>query len=144
MVPGGWGSQISKQSAHEGGKFVSPKHRPPLPPGNIPGAHFCWRLSRPQGHMRPEGLCQWNIPVTASAIEPATFWLVMQCLNHLRHRVLVAFLYVLYVPPISSSLLNYPPCRIANSTCRKSFGEIQVTDSNFIQRSFFNTLMLET
>ena len=35
------GSQISQQSAHEGGKFVSPTHRPPLPPGNIPGTHFC-------------------------------------------------------------------------------------------------------
>jgi len=30
-VPGGSGSQTSRQSAHEGGKVVSPTHRPPLP-----------------------------------------------------------------------------------------------------------------
>jgi hypothetical protein len=30
---GGWRSQTWWQSAHEGGKFVSPTHRPPLPPG---------------------------------------------------------------------------------------------------------------
>jgi hypothetical protein len=40
-VPGGWGSHISKQLAYEGGKAVSPTHRPPLPPGNILGTHFC-------------------------------------------------------------------------------------------------------
>jgi hypothetical protein len=30
-VPGGSGSQISRQSARVGGKVVSTKHRPPLP-----------------------------------------------------------------------------------------------------------------
>ena len=34
-------SRISSQSAHEGGKVVSPTHRPLLPPMNIPGTHFC-------------------------------------------------------------------------------------------------------
>jgi hypothetical protein len=38
--PGARCSQISRQSAHEGGK-VSHTHGPPLPPRNIPGTHFC-------------------------------------------------------------------------------------------------------
>ena len=27
-------------TAQDGGKVVSPTHRPPLPPGNAPGTHF--------------------------------------------------------------------------------------------------------
>jgi hypothetical protein len=37
------GSQISRQSSHEGDKVVSPTHwphLPPPPPENIPGTHF--------------------------------------------------------------------------------------------------------
>jgi hypothetical protein len=33
--------RISKQSAHEGGKVVSPTHRPPLTPSKTPDTHFC-------------------------------------------------------------------------------------------------------
>ena len=28
-------------TAQDGGKVVSLMHRPPLPPGNTPGTHFC-------------------------------------------------------------------------------------------------------
>ena len=54
-VPGGWGSQISRQSAHEGGKVVSFTHRPPPTPP-LPQEIFLVlisveRLSRPQGHI---------------------------------------------------------------------------------------------
>jgi hypothetical protein len=28
-------------TAQDGGKVVSRTHRPPLPPGNTPGTHFC-------------------------------------------------------------------------------------------------------
>jgi hypothetical protein len=34
-VPGGRGSQISRQSAYEGGQVVSPTQRPALPPQEI-------------------------------------------------------------------------------------------------------------
>jgi len=51
------------------------------PPRNIPGTHFCYRLSRSQGHSAAGRVCQWIIPMT-----PATFRLVAQCLNQLRHR----------------------------------------------------------
>jgi hypothetical protein len=36
-------------TAQDGGKVGSLPHRPPLPPGDAPGTHFCWRLSLPQG-----------------------------------------------------------------------------------------------
>ena len=36
--------------AQDGGKVVSPRHRPSLPPGNTPGTHFYYRLRQAQGH----------------------------------------------------------------------------------------------
>jgi hypothetical protein len=39
MIPGGRGSQISKQGAHEHVKILSPTHRHLYSPGNIPGTH---------------------------------------------------------------------------------------------------------
>jgi hypothetical protein len=49
MIPGGWDFQISWQTAHEGGKVVSPTHRP-----SLPLRKYSWysrqRLSRHQGH----------------------------------------------------------------------------------------------
>ena len=67
-VPGGSGSQISRQSAHEGGKVVSPTHRPPLPPPkelflvliSVRGYVKPRAIERPEGHResnpRPSGL----------------------------------------------------------------------------------------
>ena len=92
-VPGGWGSQISRQSTHEGGRVVSPTHQTSLPPQEI----FLVLISvrdwvDPRAIVRPEGLCQWKM--TPSGIELATFWFVAQCVNKLRHRVPPNVIYV--------------------------------------------------
>ena len=42
--------RIPRLPAYEGGKVASLKHRTPLLPKNIPGTHFCQRLSQSQGH----------------------------------------------------------------------------------------------
>jgi hypothetical protein len=34
----------------DGGKVVSPTRRPLFTPRKVPDTHFCYRLSRPQGH----------------------------------------------------------------------------------------------
>jgi len=39
-VPGGWGSRIGRQSAHEGSKVARPTHRPPLPPSKYTRCSF--------------------------------------------------------------------------------------------------------
>ena len=59
-------------TAQDGGKIVSLMHRPPLPPGNASGTHFCYRLSRPQGHSAiGRILCRWKIRMTPVGIESA-------------------------------------------------------------------------
>ena len=70
-VPEGSGSQISRQSAHEASKVVSPTHWPPLPPRKYSWYSFLLEAeSTPRATVRPEGLCQWKIPMTPSGNRP--------------------------------------------------------------------------
>jgi hypothetical protein len=76
-VPGGLGFQISRHSARECGKVVSLTRRPPLPPGMFLVLIFTrgW-VERSEGDMSLKN------PVTPPGIDPRTFRLVAQRLNH--------------------------------------------------------------
>jgi hypothetical protein len=56
----------------DGGKVVSPTHPPHFTPQKhyyfyVPGTHFCKRLSKPQGPVRPQALGNWiNRPINHS------------------------------------------------------------------------------
>jgi len=65
-IPGKRGSQISRQSVHDGGKVVSPTNRPPLTPENTPGTHLCCKVLRykSEGRWFDSRWYHWNFSLT--------------------------------------------------------------------------------
>jgi len=70
---------VMRLSALRTGRFYSP--------GYIPGIHFCYRLSRPQGHSAAGRIRSIKNSSETVGIEPATFGLVAKYHNQLRHLV---------------------------------------------------------
>jgi len=75
-------------------------HRPLLPPGNIPGTHFCQGLSQPQGNSAAGRIMSMK---NSDQIEPATFRLVAQCLNQL-HQLECILYQILFLPKHMASV----------------------------------------
>jgi hypothetical protein len=73
----------------DGGKVVSPTHRPHSTPQkhylSASGTHFCERLSKSQGLVRPEGLGKLK-KFTSLGLEPVTFRLVTITLPRASHK----------------------------------------------------------
>jgi hypothetical protein len=86
-VPGGSGSQISRQSAHESGKVVSPKHQLPLAPKKYSWSSLLLEVqSTPGPQCDGKDYVNEKFQLTPAGSEPTTFRLVAQCLNQLRHQ----------------------------------------------------------
>jgi hypothetical protein len=72
-VPGGWGSQILRQSAHEGGKVVSTKHQRLYLQEVFLVLISVTDWVDHRNIVRPEELCKWRTPVRPSGMEPMIF-----------------------------------------------------------------------
>ena len=73
-VPGGLGYQVSRQSAHEGGKVINCRHR-------------LYMMSLSEGHSAAGRIMSMKNSDDTIGIEPVIFRLVAQYLSQLRHRV---------------------------------------------------------
>jgi hypothetical protein len=67
-------------------RLSAPRAGRPLPPGRFLVLISVRGGVDPKAILRQEGFGQLKNPMT-SGTEPATFWLVAQCLNQLRYRV---------------------------------------------------------
>ena len=73
--PGGWGSHISRKSAHKSGKVGCLTHRPPLPQEIFLVLISVRGWVERRTTVKPKGLCQRKIPLTPSRFKPTVFGL---------------------------------------------------------------------
>jgi hypothetical protein len=112
--PGCSGSEISGQSAHEGGEVVIPTQWPPLPLRKN-----SWYSSLLEAESTPGPWCGWKNYDTIK-IEPATFRLVAQCLNQLRHSVptyAYVMCIVIYIYIYISKAESFFPAEFVSNYC---------------------------
>jgi len=113
-ISGGWGSQISRHSVHEGGKVFSLSHRPPLPRRRYPWYSLVLEAESTTGPFIKHNILSWFHTFAVFWMVYASLWVFPRRLNFICRRFGTLF-------HLHRRIGSYPPMKMEQGIPKRRY-----------------------